>query len=453
MVDLRRKWLAFYALERLTAQRRVEPASVGEASPRPWTHFALWLVAGLLVGVCGLNDAPFASAPQLQAVAHAGFCLLIGGLYALYMLTTLIARFVLFCADEHPAAFARMPRAWSLPMRVPASDPDDDDDDVHATTATQPNHASSSSSRTADEDDAYYEEDDDNEADNDFDVLRRHRRQTPHHLPREVLIASMYFGGLGAFLALGPLCMWNAGVTLAFLSALLGMAIVFETPGASLTWLLLATLTLTIGCAAGVELTMPPLVYREAPTPNSTRLTMLLESHWPQWPFMLLASASPLLLYVGMGAMVMPSMRAPAPPHLFLLTPSKTLETGLPVSLLLACIVLSWFNPLETAILPTLLLASHLRFHILMVATAPVLFVATLAFLLHALRSRLLSPAIAALTSVFVVRQGVMHLAHSSSRPRSMPFLMSAALALAALSLALAVARLRLVRRRPSAPA
>ena len=120
-----------------------------------------------------------------------------------------------------------------------------------------------------------------------------------------------------------------------------------------------------------------------------------------------------------------------------MMTPSKTLETGLPVSLLLACILLGWFNPIEAA-----LWADHPQSPLqqprllLLLLAAPLLLVSVLAFLMHALRSRSVLPALALLTAVLAARQQ----ATRTTPPRAID---AAALTFAAVALIFAVGRLR----------
>jgi hypothetical protein len=96
-----------------------------------------------------------------------------------------------------------------------------------------------------------------------------------------------------------------------------------------------------------------------------------------RWPLVLLAASSPVLLRAGGGGVG---------PFMHSLPPSQTLETGLPVSILLAILVICWYSPLES----TLLLPSfeqfkyvHLATFIPMMVLGPSLISATLAFILR----------------------------------------------------------------------
>jgi hypothetical protein len=215
-------------------------------------------------------------------------------------------------------------------------------------------------------------------------------------LPRETVVASMYFGGLGIFLALGPLCMWNAEATIAFLCALLMLSTALEP--VSLQWthsLLLVALLCALVLASMVQLAEPHLEHGTHAFAGNPRIVAQLTQlpHWPSWPFTVMAALSPCLLYMGSGAGL----------HAFhSMPPSKTLETGLPICLLMACIVLSWFNPLESLVLQELF---SMRAWVIMSVMAPPLLVALLALLVQMLRSKCILTGLAVLTTVFVVRQ------------------------------------------------
>jgi hypothetical protein len=392
----RKKWAAFYALETLVRRRYAE-------RPRLLAHAALLVTAALLATVCGLNDTPLAAVPQFQALAQSLFCVIVGALYAIYMLITFLARAVMHFAGERRARY--MP-------------PSDDEEEA---LALGDNH-------NTEAEEAHGEEEEEEE--DDFDVLRHQSTMT-----REQVVASMYLGGVGAFLALGPLCMWNCALTLAFLVSLLGVALAVESSVhmGTTAWILMGASALTLGCAIGIECTRPVAAFHHFNhnTNLTTRLALLLApttTHaWPAW--LILSAASPPLLYAGLGGASSSAA--------LMMTPSKTLETGLPMSLLLACVLLGWFNPIEAA-----LWADHgaqalqqPRMLLLLIA-APLLLVSVLAFLMHALRSRSVLPALALLTAVMAVRQQ----ATRASSPRAID---AAALTFAVVAVIAAIGRLR----------
>jgi hypothetical protein len=422
-----RKWEAFYALEALVRRRHAE-------RPRPLAHLALLVASALLSLVCGLNDAPLAAVPQLQAMAQSLFCVVIGGLYAVYMLTAFLARAVMHCAGERSSS-----NKSNNINRPPPSD--------YIIPADNSNN---------EEEEELCDEEAEGGKEEDFDVLRN--QTASGIMTREQVVASMYLGGVGAFLALGPLCMWNCALTLAFLVSLLGVALTIESAVMSHTaWILMGASALTLGCSIGIECSLPmtlrqsraedlffssegaaaavdnthssgssnnnitahfALLMLQMDAPTQTRA-------WPAW--LVLSAASPPLLYAGLGGggRGSPSM---------MMAPSKTLETGLPVSLLLACILLGWFNPIESA-----LWAHHPHVQprlLILLLVAPLLLVSVLAFLMHALRSRSVLPALAVLIAVMVARQ-------QSTRASPPRVLDAAAITFATVALIAAAGRLR----------
>ena len=152
---------------------------------------------------------------------------------------------------------------------------------------------------------------------------------------REEMISSMYMGGAGAFMAIPSLCMWDMAVTAIFI------------------------LSLQV-CALTERIKV--LEYK----PNVDRVTainVLRALHWGQhavaffvlvlmfwrdhmirvepitWQLCTLAACAPPLLKIG--CQHWPSNQAVG------LSPTHTLETGLPVSTLLAILVLCWYSPVE----------------------------------------------------------------------------------------------------------
>ena len=362
---LRRKWLAFHALE---GRIRVRPER-----PRPLAHLGLWLTSAALALVCAFNDD--VATPQLQTIAQALFCVAAGALYALLMSVRLIARWVMSCVGEEEAV---------------------EEDDVDESEEEEPEF-----------------------------VIR-------DLLPRETIIATMYLGGLGMFLALAPLCMWSGDATLAFLCALLLLSATLEPVTQQLTHaLLLLAVTLTLTCLIALHATGPHHLAQGAMHTFEHNAHIVAQlavqmppQRWPAWPFALMAATSPCLLYMGAGRGSHQGFHS--------MPPSKTLETGLPICLLLACVVLGWFNPIETLMLQELF---RLRAWVLMSLLAPPLLVAQLALLIHMLRSQSILAAVAILAAVYGARQQTLRAGPPSA-------LDAGALVSAGLALVLAVARL-----------
>ena len=390
-----RKWLAFRALE--GRMRRPE-------APRTVAHMGLQAVVVGVVVLCALNHH-LLPAPQLHAIAQAAFCIAVAALYAVYMLISGLAHAVLACAEP------RRNRDTARMRLIPTTDDhlcEDDDDNNNNEDPDDNNNTSSiieplPDAASIDDDDYYYyyhrQRDSSSSSADD-----NNNNEEPARLPRDVLIASMYFGGVGAFLALGPLCMWDCRVTLAFLFALLVLTLVTPPPAVATRWPLPACLAVCVACALVGASVLEHLRGADDADDGSNnnssrvdpRLAALLAQfpRAPVWPFMLLGATSPFLLYLGGGS---------SDPTYHAMTTARTLETGLPVAVLLACVVLGWFSPIESALLmdigavpPSL---------IVLVAVAPPLLVAALALLLQALRTRSTLIALAFLTPVLVARQ------------------------------------------------
>jgi hypothetical protein len=284
-------------------------------------------------------------------------------------------------------------------------------------------------------------------------------------LPREVVVSSMYLGGTGTFLAVAPLCMWDCAVTLAFLVSLFLIALMDTSRTAIIHrsrayWALAVVLSLTLAFAIAIEASsrlpqlassaliadyvrLHPLFFAtalltEEDTKNGAALLLLPPSsslssslngssgssrlppplllpdadteaalllaqagHTSLWPFLILAACSPILLRAGGGGVYVGGLYHS-------MTPSQTLETGLPVNGLLAGLVLAWFSPLESALVHTQNLVRH-GYFVAMLVLAPAALAATLALLLHALRRRTALISVAVLLFALMIRQQTLH--------------------------------------------
>ena len=210
---------------------------------------------------------------------------------------------------------------------------------------------------------------------------------------REEMIASMYMGGAGAFLAIPALCMWDMTITVAFI------------------------LSLQV-CAVTERVKV--LEYK----PNVDRVTAingLRALHWVQhvvslcvlaqvmwldtvsrnepvmWQSCALATCSPPLLMLG--CQHWPSNKAVG------LSPTRTLESGLPVSTLLAILVLCWYSPVEAMLEREVVLSKALCFLIM----APPALGVIIAFILRGFRRSQTIGVIVVLTTLTVVRRMVFY--------------------------------------------
>jgi hypothetical protein len=283
-------------------------------------------------------------------------------------------------------------------------------------------------------------------------------------LPREVVISSMYLGGTGTFLAVSPLCMWDCAVTLAFLVALFLIALL-DTPRHTYRshayWVLILLVTGAMSFAIAIEASsripqlasstliadyvrLHPLFFTttlmiaeeekmrahenndnnnitsstsyynphhaspssasafQLPDSDTQAALLLAQAGHPSlWPFLILAAVSPILLRAGGGGVYVGGLYHS-------MSPSQTLETGLPVNSLLAGLVLSWFSPLESVLVHTQNLVRH-GYFLTMLLLAPAALAATLALLLHALRRRASLISVTVLLFALMVRQQTLH--------------------------------------------
>jgi hypothetical protein len=187
------------------------------------------------------------------------------------------------------------------------------------------------------------DDNDDNEAEEE-DSYFNHRRNKKHVLyhrepiekvPREVVVSSIYLGGVGVFLAIAPLCMWDTSCTAAFCFGLLIIASLTES---DITLWLLVSSCITLTSIVWIDKVMnddPWLGMGDANTTTTTTMARLIPSAaGAPWPHIMVAAASPFLLRAAGGTNSILYHR---------LSPSQTLETSLPVSVVLAILVLCWF--------------------------------------------------------------------------------------------------------------
>ena len=196
--------------------------------------------------------------------------------------------------------------------------------------------------------------------------------EPPTTTPREAIISSMYSGGAGAFLAIQPLCMWSVESSAAFLLTLLLIA--------ACTELSRQRVLMLLSTFATVLLVLLPC---QTPTLTTT------------WPRVLLAAASPLLLKGGTSSSSF---------YHHTMTPSETLETGLPVSSLLAILVLCWYSPLDEVVAGISAALQPWTFVPLLVIAPPYL-AAILSLILYSFRARCCGVAAAVLSAALAVRQ------------------------------------------------
>ena len=285
----------------------------------------------------------------------------------------------------------------------------------------------------------------------------RHEQHALAAMHREAVISSIYLGGSGAFLALPALCMWDMSVSVCFAMsiALVGMLmqdskVVDFKPNVDtataisrlhrLRWALNGCIahtlllvawqdvhgtrfdhtyayysyvqpgqdsTTTTTTAAAMNSSLSSTAVDEPyNTPgninNNVNNLLMREAAYDdvrgllQWPLMLLAAASPLLMHLGTtGARTQPLSK-------MLMTPSQTLEAGLPVSTVLAILVLCWYSPVDALIMRDQLFN---RLAIPMLVLCPCCLAAVLALVMRGFRKGRSTPVAAVLACACAVRQ------------------------------------------------
>jgi len=153
---------------------------------------------------------------------------------------------------------------------------------------------------------------------------------------REALISSMYLGGAGSFMALPALCFWDNSVTATFLISLTLIALFSDhtklqdfTPNQD-KQRVLSTLKRYRWSLYGLIIALLLGVMFQDYNGVSER----------PWAMMLLSFSSPLLLRMG-------TLNPRTIAHNIIMSPSQSLEVGLPISNLLAILVLCWYSPLD----------------------------------------------------------------------------------------------------------
>ena len=372
----RRKYLEFRALDGLVRRSKKLPA-------RAAAYYALLLVCICTVCLCATNDMPFLLGARMRGMMQASFCLIAAALYCAWSGVVLLYHAVHGCIDD--------PIHYSLAAAI-----EEEEDGGGSEGALLGAHNKEDGGRRGEEEEQEEEEE----------------RVTM--MPREVIVSTMYMGGLGIFLAIGPLCMWECATTLAFLASLLGIAIVdFErVPGrrASVGWALFVAVVLTLALSAAIEVMgrtslddLQAIFSSLGIAPSAaTVVEETADPHLPLWPFLVLSGVSPVLLRAAGGGVR-------HGPLFHSLTPIQTLETGLPVSVLLGALLLSWFGPGEVDLLLRSPALMGSGWYWAMVFLAPTLLATTLALLLYSLRKRDTLHAVAMLAPVLVLRQRFVH--------------------------------------------
>ena len=325
----RNKWLAFRYLHG-------KHASANNSHPLYVSHIALGGLSFACVILCALNDAPIRPNPALQVIAHASFIIAAACMYILFKVVNFALRMVLSCVEQR---YQSVSEGYDVEDELIANDEEAADSDAWKVSAAA-------------------------------------ETEQIEHVPREAIVASMYMGGMGSFLAVAPLCMWYPPSTMAFCVALTLIAIHEEKKIVCI----IVCIGVTIGLCSWLEIAKKQVA--EGPE---------------MWTQIVVGASSPFFIWASTGA-----VGASAFYHR--LSASQTLETSLPVSLVLAILVLCWYSPVEEMI--SFSMFRTWRLAGMMVLVPPYLS-ATLALLLHAFRTRKIAVAALVLTFILSVRLSV----------------------------------------------
>jgi hypothetical protein len=330
----RNKWLAFRYLHGKHA--RIAHTS----APMYVSHIALCGLGCACVTLCALNDTPIRTDPALQVITHAAFIIAAACMYILFKVVSFALRMVLSCAEQR---YHSVSEGYNCESDV--------EDDLIAT----------DEEAVAADSDAW----------NAAAETERIER-----VPREAIVASMYMGGMGSFLAVAPLCMWYPPSTMAFCAALTLIAIHEERK----IICIIVCVGVTIGLGSWLEFAKQHV-----------------DVGPEMWTQIVVGAASPFFIWASTGAVG-------ASTFYHKLSASQTLETALPVSLVLSILVLCWYSPVEEMI-------SMSRFRtwrlVTMMVLVPPYLSATLAMLLHAFRHRKVAVAALVLTFILSIRLSV----------------------------------------------
>ena len=260
----------------------------------------------------------------------------------------------------------------------------------------------------------HYDNLEEDEEDNFSQALLPVKRIGFNNGHREALISSMYLGGAGAFLALPALCFWDFSITASFLISLTIIALFNDhtkhkefTPNQDkckvilnikiFRWLLYG---LVLGIILGIAFQDSYYYYyyhyyysvRNTPVPMDNHTIIVSER---PWPMMLLSFSSPLLIRMG-------TINPRTVAHNIIMSPSQSLEAGLPVSTILSILILCWYSPLDSIFLGS---SMNMQTFVPMLVLCPSCIAAILAFIIRGFAKRQSLGTIIPLTCACIVIQ------------------------------------------------
>jgi len=373
-------------------------------NPPSFLSYLALLVSSVLVGVlCELNRFPWNQNILLQNITSASFCVFSAALYVVYMLITTLLKLVLTYAGSFYHQVAEY-------EEEPETSNDESPREDH------PNERAPKLKPWTFKSDAW---------------------SSRYQLPRSIIISSMYLGGSGAYLAILPLCMWDFTMSASFILSLLVISCVdakhsckdfkpnVDTASALRNLkcmrafyhvMAFVSLILVIWIDTKEEIIYYMIPMLTTPSldlhflvPNQTDVSkppaLVLEGQTGlafKWPLIILSASSPIFLRAGGGGIGR---------FFYSLPPSQTLETGLPVSTILAILILCWHSPTEH-ILREIQTMINYKTAIPMFVLCPLLIAAILAFVLYAFKRRSAGIVSVILLVVMCVRQQIATIRH-----------------------------------------
>jgi len=427
---------------------------VGEfSSPSSIFSYIAFLVSCVVISVvCELNRIPWNQNMLLQDITASMFCLICASLYVAYMIITAFLRLVLTYAGSHGGhlssyTYVEEERADMLDNLADESSVGPMDD-LSDTTADDDNN------------NAPEEREDLKEAPEISQpnvqqlwhkFLKKYRldpntrlQDARRHIynygriPRSVIISSMYLGGTGAFLAILPLCMWDYTMSASFVCSLIFISCMdaypipkdfkadvdVATATRALRWMrngyhalafVSVILILWIDASEEIMYYMVPLItsppfpkyMMDKPYSNDTFQLFHVDVSPEQvqvqgrtglamkWPLIFLSASSPVFLRAGGGGVGN---------FFFSLPPSQTLETGLPVSTVLAILVLCYHNP-SLSLVQDFAAMTEVRLIVPLFVLCPLCLAAALAFILYGFKKRSAGVIASILLLILCIRQ------------------------------------------------
>lgn len=345
----------------------------------------------IIFGLCEANMRMWDDNLLLQNVTSAVFCVYSAALYLTYTIITKLLHLVLTHAESNMQVWRRHYHYNNV-----SSDYEIDETiDVEAVITT------------------------DSE---ELNLVSTNHVRGGDNLSRSTIISSMYLGGSGAFLSIIPLCMWDFSVTSSFISSMLTISMMDAKR-------ISAEFKPDVDKAQAIQrlklmrngyhliAIVATILTGYLDMRNSSQHSMDMGKVFTiKWPFLFLAACSPILLRAGGGGVGN---------FIHSIPPSQTLEIGLPVSLLLAILVLCWYPSIEDIFRAN---TFQLNVVIPMVLICPLCIAGALTFILYGMKRRSCGVISVILLLMLATRQQI----HKRHRFHSAPDIAAFVLALTA---------------------